>query len=192
MSNAEKLLFEAEFAFRNISPGSTDEKKYTARAKRYASKLLRKYPASPEAEQAQIILRRLGVAYATAKPRPRRGLRPQSKQPLSPSPHADHTSEAPHRHSAKQREAITKALALPSAKKRIGRGAQAKSDDSWENIWRTLLGLSYTKKKMLAFLSIFVIVIIGFTPFLWLVLLYYAVQPAYIRGHAHKVVTYFA
>ena len=187
MASAEKLLHEAEFAFRNISPGSADEKKYAARAKRYASKLVRKYPASPEAEQANSILRRLGFGYAIAKPKSKR--RPGPNQPVSPSPHADHTSEAPHRHSAHQREAIVKALALDPTRMRP---ARAKDNDSWKDIWQTFLGMSTTKKKILMFVALFVAVIVGFTPFLLLFFLYYVTQPAKIRNHLHTVVTYFA
>ena len=191
MANAEKLLHEAEFAFRNISPGSADEKKYAARARRYASKLLRKYPASPEAEQANNILRRLGFGYAIAKPKSKQRPkpRPRPSQPVSPSPHADHTSEAPHRHSAQQREAIVKALALDPTRMRL---ARAKDNDSWKDIWQTFLGMPTAKKKILMFVALFVAVIVGFTPFLLLFFLYYVTQPAKIRNHLHTVVTYFA
>ena len=188
MASPEKLLLEAEYAFRNITPGSIDEKKFTAAAKRYASRLVRKCPASQEFEQAHGILRRLGVGHSAVKPRS--GPRPRPGQPFSPRPHADHTPQAPHRHSAEQREAIAKVLAR--TKKRLGRGARATQDDSWKNIWRIFLGLSYSEKKILTFLSIFLFAIIAFTPFLLVFFLYYAAQPASIRKHLHRIVTYFA
>jgi len=193
VASPEKLLLEAEFAFRNISPGSTKEKKYTAKAKRYASKLVRQYPASSEAERAHDILRHLGVGHATAKPKPPRRSRPKPRpsQPYSPSPHADHTPEPPHRHSEEQRNAISKALALPK-KRRLSRGERVTDDDSWTNIWQTFLGLSYTKKKILGVVLLFVVFIIGFTPFLLVFFIYYAVQPASLRRHIHQAVSIFA
>lgn len=188
MASAEKLLIEAEFAFRNITPGSTDERKFTARAKRYASRLTRKYPGTPEAEQAQSILRHLGVGYAAT--RPRSSLRSRPSQPFSPSPHVDHTPEAPHRHSDKQQKSLAN---IPTqTKKRAAPGPRATNDDSWANIWRIFLGLSYTKKKILAFVSLLFLFVIGFTPFLLVFFLYYAMQPAAVRGHLYKIVTYFA
>jgi hypothetical protein len=181
MASAEKLLAEAQYAFRNISPGSADERKHSARAKRYASKLLRKFPVSPEAEQARNILRHLGAGFAA----PKRTV--FSKRSMSPSPHVDHTLEMSHRHTTEQRKVIDEVLA-PARKQR----ARSAKDDSWQNIWQIFLGLSYTKKKILAFLSVFLMVIVGFTPFLLVFFLYYAAQPVKIRAHLHDVVTYLA
>ncbi len=186
MASAEKLLLEAEFAFRNISPGSTDEKKFTARAKRYASKLVRKYPASSEAEQAHSILRHLGVGYSSVKPRS------SGSRLASPNPHVDHTLEAPHRHELKTPKSSARDGRVVADSRDRFRNKQNLSDDSWENIWGVFLGLSHTNKKILAFLLMFAFVIIGFTPFLLVFFLYYVAQPALIRSHAHKVVTYFA
>ncbi len=186
MASAEKLLLEAEFAFRNISPGSADEKKFTARAKRYASKLVRKYPASTEAKQAHNILRRLGVGYSSVKSRSSRS------RLASRSPHADHTSEAPHRHELKTPKQSARGSLVAADARDRSRQKRNLSEDGWENIWRTFLGLSHTNKKILTFLLIFALVVIGFTPFLLVFFLYYAAQPALIRSHAHKIVTYFA
>jgi hypothetical protein len=185
VASAETLLAEAEFASRNITPGSTDEKRYTALAKRYASKLVRKYPASQEADQARDILRHLGIGVA-AKPvsRPRRS--------LNPSPHVDHTPEAPHRHEL--RTPVPKAVAplVVESKPRRNNRSRDPLDDSWQNIWRIFAALSYTKKKIIAFVLMLAVVFIGFTPFLLLFFLYYAAQPAKIRSHVHQFVTYFA
>jgi hypothetical protein len=186
VASAEKLLLEAEFAFRNISPGSTDERKFTARAKRYASKLVRKYPGSSEAEQAHNILRHLGVGYSSVKSRL------STSRPASRNPHADHTREAPHRHELKTPKPSKRgSLVVGDSKDRFQKERNL-SEDSWENIWRIFLGLSHTNKKILAFLLMFAFVVIGFTPFLLVFFLYYVAQPALIRSHAHKIVTYFA
>jgi hypothetical protein len=186
VASAEKLLLEAEFAFRNISPGSTDERKFTARAKRYASKLVRKYPASSEAEQAHTILRHLGVGYSSVKSRL------STRRPASRSPHADHTRESPHRHQLKTPKPSARGSLVVADSRNRSRKKQNMSDDSWENIWRIFLGLSHTNKRILAFLLMFVFVIIGFTPFLLVFFLYYVTQPARIRSHVHTIVTYFA
>ena len=186
MASAEKLLLEAEFAFRNISPGSTDEKKFTARAKRYASTLVRKYPASSEAQQAHSILRHLGVGYSTVKSRS------SKRRSASRSPHADHTSEASHRHELKLPKQSARGSLVVADVRDGSRKKRNLNEDSWENIWQVFLGVSHNNKKVLAFLLMFALLIIGFTPFLLVFLLYYVAQPALIRGHAHKVVTYFA
>jgi hypothetical protein len=65
VAGAGETLREAQYAFRNISHGSTDERKYRARAKKYAKRVIRKYPASIEAPQARAILDALDVSYAT-------------------------------------------------------------------------------------------------------------------------------
>jgi len=185
VASAEALLAEAEFAFNNISPGSTDEKKYTALARRHASTLLRKYPASKEADQARSILRRLGMGVP-AKPvsRPRK--------PRSPSPHVDHTREAPHIHELRTPVPKTVTPLAVASKPRRNNKSRDRLDDSWQNSWLIFAGLSNTKKKIIAFILMFAIVFIGFTPFLLLFFLYYAAQPAKIRSHVHQFVTYFA
>lgn len=185
MASAEKLLHEAEYSFRNICPGSTNEKKYTALAKRYASSLVQKYPLSPEADQAHNILRRLGFGYAITRPKSKP--RPRSRQPVSPSPHSEHTAETPHRHSAQQLEAIAQVLTPTRA-----RNVRATNNDGWHNIWQDFLGLSYSKKKILIFVTLFAIAIVAFTPFLLLFFLYYVTQPAKIQIHLRSVVSYFA
>jgi hypothetical protein len=58
--NVEELLREAQHAFQNISPGSADEQKYTATAKRLALRIIRKSPDSSEGTQARMILYNLG------------------------------------------------------------------------------------------------------------------------------------
>lgn len=64
MANLEYLINEAHFAWANITPGSTDEGKHTATAKRVAKRIVSIAPNSPEAIQAEAILRQLGVVHA--------------------------------------------------------------------------------------------------------------------------------
>lgn len=61
MASADELMREAQYAFQNISFGdSPDNRKNSARALSLATKVLRKYPSSPEATVARSILWRLG------------------------------------------------------------------------------------------------------------------------------------
>ena len=64
MASAGETLREAQYAFRNVSHGSTDERKYRAQAKKYAKRVIRKNPTSVEASQARAILDALDVSYA--------------------------------------------------------------------------------------------------------------------------------
>lgn len=61
MASADELMREAQYTFQNISYGdSPDNRKNSARAMSLATKVLRKYPTSPEATVARSILSRLG------------------------------------------------------------------------------------------------------------------------------------
>jgi len=139
--NVEELLREAQHAFLNISPGSADEKKYTAMAKRLALRIIRKSPDSSDGTQARMILYRLG-----------------SDEDLVPQTTA------------------TAATVLSS---------NTADEHSWENIWQMFSALSYTKKKVVALVLFFVLLIIGFTPFLLVFFIFYLFQPALIRKHLH-------
>ena len=63
MADADETIREAQYAFHNIGPGSADERKYRARAKKFAKRVIRKYPASIEASRARAILDALDVSY---------------------------------------------------------------------------------------------------------------------------------
>ena len=67
MASAEKLLHEAQYAFQSISFGeSRENKRNRSRATSLSRKIIRKYPASMEAGEAQALLRRLGEeAYSS-------------------------------------------------------------------------------------------------------------------------------
>lgn len=66
MATAEHLLHEAQYAFLSISYGeSRENKRNAARARSLCKKIIRKFPASKESDEAHAILRRLGdEAYA--------------------------------------------------------------------------------------------------------------------------------
>jgi hypothetical protein len=66
MADAGELLREAQYAFHNVSHGnSPDNRRNTAHAKSLARKIIRKFPTSMEAGQAQQILERLDPDSAT-------------------------------------------------------------------------------------------------------------------------------
>ncbi len=64
MAGADELLREAQYALLNVSPGSTDEHKYTVRAKSCALQVVQKYPHSIEVAQAREILAQLNIQIA--------------------------------------------------------------------------------------------------------------------------------
>ena len=70
MATAEQLLNEAQYAFANISFGeSLANTRHAARAKSLSRKIIRKFPATMEAQEARAILRRLGEeAYTSEMP----------------------------------------------------------------------------------------------------------------------------
>ena len=60
MSDANELLSEAQYALQNVGHGSTDSKKFAAKAKSLARKILRKHADTQEAAAARLILEQLG------------------------------------------------------------------------------------------------------------------------------------
>ena len=169
MADAGELIREAQHALQNVSPGSRDERKYAARAKKYARRVIRKYPTSVEAVQAREILGHLGIIQVPAKVRI--------------SPHKDHTPEPPHQHDLRTRKT---AAARPNATKDVTKA------DSWQQLWQTFLELSYSKKKVLAFAAVFVFLVFSYMPFLFVFLSFYVFQPALIRRHLHQILVAFA
>ncbi len=173
MANVEELIREAEYAFRNVGPGSTNEKKYTARAKRIATHIVRKYPGSIEAEQARQILARLRspgelVPAAEATRPDAASQRPAalSPQPVAPSPHATHAAEQQH----------TSHVRRPPA-------ATPTDPDSWANIREKLVSLNKSQKQVLGVILFFGFILLSAMPFLLLAFIYYALKPQRIRRH---------
>ncbi len=62
------MIREALFALQNAGPGSADEHKNIARAKKYSLQVIRKFPHSIEATQAREILAQLNVIIAAPAP----------------------------------------------------------------------------------------------------------------------------
>ena len=177
-SSVEELLREAQHAFQNISPGSADEEKYSARAKRLAHRIIRKSPDSIEGTQARMILFRLGDGPL-----------------ISPTrnsvhrPHAGVTEHTPHPARSESGDAtfVTQAFAAVASATQEHSSNGASDDDSWSSIWRLFSDLSYNKKKIVVVVLGAALLFIGFTPFLLLFFAFYFVQPALIRNHIRKL-----
>ena len=60
MADASEILRDAQYALHNVSHGSTDSKKFAAKAKSLANRVIRKFPSSSEVVSARSILRTMG------------------------------------------------------------------------------------------------------------------------------------
>ncbi len=178
MSSTEEMLREAQHAFQNISPGSADEKKYSARAKRLALRIIRKSPDSIEGTQARMILFRLGDRPFISATR-------NSVH----KPHAGVTEHTPHpaRNESGDANFVTQTIAAVASATQEHRSNDASDDDSWSSIWRLFSDLSYNKKKIVVVVLGAALLFIGFTPFLLLFFAFYFIQPALIRKHVHRL-----
>ena len=198
MATAGELIREAQFAVQNVSPGSADEKKYIARAQKYAKRVLRKYPRSIEAVQAREMLGHLGVVTkpppASRKPLP-------SKTPLSPSPHKSHSPDAPHKHlssNTKKTDAVTAARTYATDDSFTNKAvtaarsfAQSNASDeiSWAQLWETFRGLSYFNKKAVGFIGFVIFLVVVANPYLLIGLAIYLAQPAVFLRHLHRALS---
>ncbi len=165
-TSVEELLRDAQHAYRNISPGSTDEKKYAANAKRLALRIIRKSPNSIEGTQARQILYGLGSDATLTKPKN-----------LSHEPHPSQPRDVTH---------STHAVAPVDPQ---SGGDERPTEDSWANIWQLFSTLSDGKKKVLVVALIFAVLFIGFTPFLLFFFVFYAFQAGAIKKHIRQLLT---
>ena len=173
MADAEKLLRDAYYAFQSITPGSADERRSYARAERLARRILRKYPASSEAEQANSILRQLGIHTELT----------QTRNLI----HTHATPESPHTlHMPNARTKTTEQMS-----ERLAGATNDPAEISWQDIQRKVLALSSGQKK-----AIFVVLIIlgglfSTMPFLLLGIAYYVIDPSLLRKHLYKLLSSF-
>lgn len=146
MASADEWLREAQYALQNVGPGSTDEHKYTVRAKSYALQVIRKYPHSIEAAQARGILAQLNVRID----------KPASPE-LTRRPPA-----APLRSSATERP-----FAVPAAHPKINRFAARAiaTDDEWRAIFKRFIAVSSAKKKVFFVVLLLFMVLVPFSLF---------------------------
>ena len=97
MASAEHLLHEAQYAFASISFGDTStNKRHAARAKSLCRKIIQRYPASIEADEARAILGRLGEAAYSPELRVRhRHISQAEHHRMPPRPDAAAVQTAP-------------------------------------------------------------------------------------------------
>jgi hypothetical protein len=168
VASADELIREAQYAFRNISYGSTDERKYRARAEKYARRVIRKYPASIEASQARQILAQMNLQI------------PVQSQPVAPPPNAaadfekSHSADSGHTTNLNPRPTSLRAALQHSG-----------VPEDWRDLIRRFMGLPPGKKKTIGFVFFFAIVFffpIGIFTVSGLVI-FYALQPALLKRH---------
>ena len=177
MATADELIREAQYAFRNINRGSTDERKYRARAKKYAKRIIRKYPTSIEASQARTILRQLNEYVEVAPPAmPPLAVRPESKAATefvkdhgSSSGHTANVSNSPTRFNTRLQNA-------------------AVSED-WKNLLRRFMALPGGKKKFLGFILAIGIFFPGGIFAVSGLVIFYALQPTLLKNHLDQLLT---
>jgi hypothetical protein len=168
VASADELIREAQYAFRNISHGSTDERKYKARAEKYARRTIRKYPASVEASQARRILAQLN---------------PQMPVPSKPvEPPRSAAADFKKSHSANSGH--TTNLSRPPVSFDAALQQSGMAED-WRNLIRRFVALPPGKKKTIGIVVFFAIVF--FFPIgLFIVsglVIFYALQTALLKKH---------
>jgi len=161
VSDADGLIRQAQHAFHNISYGSTDERKYRARAKRYANRVIRKYPASIEAIQGRSILDRLNVIYE------------MPNTAAAPGPVQEALTFLKN-HSATDGHAANKTTSRPPPET---------GESEWRTLMQRFLDLPNNKKKYLAIGLFLVVVFPGGIFFIGALAILYALRPALLKKH---------
>jgi hypothetical protein len=167
VASADELIREAQYAFRNVGHGSTDEKKYKARAEKYAKRVIRKYPVSIEASQARRILDQLNVQIA---------IEPQPV--VSPPPDAAGDFEKSHSSISGHTSNLSSApLASDS------RFQQSDNAEDWRGLIRRFMELPRNKKKMLGVIAAVAIFFPGGIFAVSGLIVFYALQTALLKKH---------
>jgi len=172
VASADELIREAQYAFRNISYGSTDARKYKARAEKYARQIIRKYPASIEASQARQILAQMNLQI------------PVQSQPVAPPPNAaadfekSHSADSGHTTNLNPRPTSLHAALQ-----------QSDVPEDWRDLIRRFMYLPPGKKKTIGIVIFFAIVFffpIGIFIVSGLVI-FYALQTALLKKHLDQL-----
>jgi hypothetical protein len=161
VADADETIREAQYAFHNISPGSADERKYRARAKKFAKQVIRKYPASIEASRARAILDALDASYDSPKSGAPQGPRQEAITFLK-----DHSATTGH-----------------GANSTRTRSPQTLGTSEWRTIMQRFSKLPNNKKKYLAIGLFFALVFPGGIFFLGGIAVLYALRPALLKKH---------
>ena len=174
MASADELIREAQYAFRNISHGSTDESKYRARAKKYAKRIIRTFPTSMEASQARRILRQLDE-YVDIAPPP---LAAPTESKAATEFMQDHASNSGHTANAPN---------TPDASDTRFQNAALSED--WRNVLRRFMRLPSAKKQFLGFILAIAIFFPGAIFATSGLVIFYALQPALLKKHLDQLLT---
>jgi hypothetical protein len=167
VASADELIREAEYAFRNISHGSTSEDKYKARARKYAKQVLRKYPAGVEASQARAILERLNVKIDVRSPD---GVSPQHK--AAANFEKSHTPDSGHTGSRTRTRVTSAAQFKPAG-----------NQEEWRGLIRRFLALPGGKKKFLGIIAVIAVLFPGGIFAVSGLVIFYALQTALLKRH---------
>ena len=157
MASAEELILEAHHALGNVSPGSADEQKNSARAKKDARRVIRRYPGSSEAIQAAAILGQLNESFELVGSTPNRRVAEFLKNHKSIHEHFK---------------------AAPGAS-----AAGSVSADSWSDFLRRFSELPSEKKKYLAIGAFIALVFPGSFFVLAALAILYVVRPDLLKKH---------
>ena len=167
MASADELIREAQYAFRNIGHGSTDEKKYRARAKKYARNIIRKYPVSIEASQARSILDQLNVKIDT-------------RAPVGVSPQQDAAADFENSHSLGSGHTGND---VSTTRAYTSQYQQTDDKEDWRGLIRRFVKLPNSKKKFLGIIVVFAILFPGGIFAVSGLVIFYALQPALLKKH---------
>jgi len=168
VSGADELIREAQYAFRNIGHGSTDEKKYRARAVKYAKQVIRKYPTSIESSQARAILNQLNVKIVV-------------QSPPATSPQADAAAKFEKSHSAESGH-TKNFISMPSVPDADFQQSGGDTDD-WRDLIRRLMLLPPRKKRLLGIIAFVAVVFPGGIFVISAGIIFYALQTALLKKH---------
>ena len=171
MASAGELIREAQYAFRNISHGSTDERKYKARAEKYAKRVIRKYPVSVEASQARRILDQLNVQIAV-----------QPQPVVSPPPDAAANFEKSHSLASGHTNIFRNAPSMSDA-----RFQQSGETEEWRSLLQRLIKLPPNKKKILVIIAFVAIVFPGGIFVISAGIIFYALRRAVLKEHLNRL-----
>lgn len=172
MASADELIREAQYAFRNIGHGSTDARKYKARAEKYARRIIRKFPVSVEASQARQILAQLNLQI------------PAAPQTLAPPVNAAADFEKSHSADFGHTTNLSPVpVSFDAALQQSG------MTDDWRNLIRRFMDLPRGKKKTIGIVVFFAIVF--FFPigifFVSGLAIFYATQPPLLKKHLEQM-----
>jgi len=166
VASADELIREAQYAFSSISHGSTNERKYRARAERYAKRVIRQHPASIEALQARTILGNLNLRVDV---RSQQGVSPQAN--AAADFEKSHSSDSNHSRSVGATPPTTDAT------------FQQTYNDEWRDLLRRFMELPQNKKKYLGIIAAIAIFVPGGIFAVFGLIIFYALQPALLKRH---------